>query len=215
MPMTRELKKRLMGIDDRIEKLEKRKPTQVTNITNGEDLDSGSPGDVESRLDTIEMVLQIPGETDGETQVLSAWRQIMERICVKLEDRILQVELRGAWTPDQAKTLQSRVDNLWGRPSTETIRTVLEERLQKLEEIPDPSSENVDTLKKHEDRLHKLEVKPVGENLSQFLHDMDLSLEGTNREMKELRSRIRRDTRWVMVFLAIAFVLLSVLFYPF
>jgi len=181
MPMTRELKKRFMGIDDRIEKLEKRKPAQRTN---GEDV-SDSPGDVEERLDTIEMVLQIPGPTDGETQVLSAWRQIIEGLMVKLEDRLLQVELRASWTPAEGKTLDVRVKNLWGRPSTETIRTVIEERLTKLEQTPDGQADLTDL----KERVHDLEVKPVAGNLSQFLQDMDLSLEGTNREMKELKGK--------------------------
>lgn len=185
MPMTRELKKRFMGIDDRIEKLEKRKPAQRTN---GEDI-SDSPGDVEERLDTIEMVLQIPGPKDGDTQVLSAWRQIIEGICVKLEDRILQVELRASWTPAEGKTLDARVKTLWEKPSAESFKVfmnALDERLKKLEQIPDPASDVTTALEK---RVHDLEVKPLAGNLSNTLQEITLETEGTNREMKDLKGK--------------------------
>ncbi len=85
--MTRELKKRFMGIEDRLEKIEKRKPIQRTNGGEEEVVDlSGlqehldQTSEFEERVANIEAVLQIPGETDGDVQVLSAWRQVVENI---------------------------------------------------------------------------------------------------------------------------------------
>jgi len=204
MPMTRELKKRFMAVEDRLEKIEKRKPVQRTN---GEDPDSTLTQEMvennrelvkllEGRCDQIEMVLQIPGETDGETQVLSAWRQTVETVLKKLEDRILKVELRGAWTPDEARDLEGRV---------KTINLLVEE----IQLAPDPSK----AILEFDDRLTKLERTPVAGSLSNILGDVTLSIEGTNREVKELRSLIRRTTLWVLVFFAITFLLLALSFY--
>ena len=214
MPMTRELKKRFMGIDDRIEKLEKRKPSPRTN---GADPLVTAEDETGTRLDNIEAVLQIPGEKVGDTQVLSAWRQVVETILKKLEDRILQVELRASWTVDEGKTLDARVKTLWDRPSADSFKVfikMIDERVLKLEQIPDPASDvttalekqvrdlqtrdrmltkemndNRPTLKKHEERLHNLEVKPVAGNLSNILQDVTLEIEGNTRDMKDIKSK--------------------------
>ena len=124
MPMTRELKKRFGAVEDRIGKLEKKKPSQQTN---GEDLGDG-PGCIESRLRTIEAVLQIPGETVGDELVLSAWR---ERVESKL--RLIETVLVMPGEAGFVSGFANKVDRLF---------TSLKERVQKLEQIPDPSSEN-------------------------------------------------------------------------
>ena len=156
MPMTRELKKRLIGIDERIEKLEK-KPTQQTN---GEDL-GDSPGDVESRLENIEAVLQIPGEAlDGDIQVLSAWRQIVESKLQNIETVLVMPGGDGflsgfANKVDQAITgVKEQVKELhekW-KPLFNVGKWIdkTEGRLTTLEEIPDPSSEESPTVRQLE-----------------------------------------------------------------
>ena len=287
MPMTRELKKRFMGIDDRIGKLEKKKPTQQTN---GEDLAVQEvDASLIERVENIEAVLQIPGEKVGDTQVLSAWREIIEnklgeietvleipgpspylsgfankvdQVMTSLKERLLKLEqtpdpsatvlefddrlrkleewvkdrllkkvdkvlidikelqedsedehqtAEKRWTIIQNSTNRERIDRVERR-----INEVkdLEERVQHLEEIPEPASDvnskletqvrdlqtrdrmltkemndNRPTLKKHEERLHNLEVKPVAGTLSQIAQDMNLSIEGNTREMKELKAR--------------------------
>jgi len=181
MPMTRELKKRFMGIEDRLEKIEKRKPVQKTN---GEEIPEN--GDLEERVDLIEMVLQIPGERDGDTQVLSAWRQIVEKILHKLEDRLVKVELRGAWTPDEAKTLDVRVKNLWDRPSAESLKLF---------------------LTAIEDRVSKLEQVPVAGNLSHITQKMQQEIKEINESVKTLRRKVRLST-WLSLLL-FAMILLT------
>lgn len=187
MSMTRELKKRLMGIDDRIGELEKRKPSQRTN---GEDINE-SPGDVESRLENIEAVLQIPGEKVGDAQVLSAWRQIVEsklqniekvlvmpgeegflsgfankvdQVLTDLKEKMRELQI---WTPDEGKTLDARVKTLWGRPSAETFKVfinaidgrvqVLQKAVEEIQLSPDSSK----AILEFDDRLSKLEEKKL------------------------------------------------------
>lgn len=192
MQMTRELKKRFGAVEERIGKLEKRKPTQQTN---GEDLGNGSPEDMKERLENIEAVLQIPGEAlDGDVQVLSAWRQIVEsklqnietvlvmpggsgflsgfaakvdQVLTNLKERVLKVEHRGSWTPDEGKTLDARVKTLWDRPSAESFKVfinaidgrvqVLQKAVEEIQLTPDPSK----TILEFDDRLSKLEKKKL------------------------------------------------------
>jgi hypothetical protein len=181
MPMTRELKKRFMGIEDRLEKIEKRKPIQRTNGGEEEVVDlSGlqehldQTSEFEERVANIEAVLQIPGETDGDVQVLSAWRQVVENILTKLEDRILQVELRGAWTPDEAKDLETRVKHL------------------------------VTEINDHRKRIHDIESKPVAGALSNITQKMtddirehEVELFGSEGTGNGLKSRIDDLTKTV------------------
>lgn len=209
MQMTRELKKRFTGIDDRIEKLEKRKPVQKTN---GEEIDY-SKTEVEERIEQVEAALQIPGD-EGH---ISGWRYQVEETLKKLEDRLLKVELRGAWTPDEAKTLDARVKTLWGRPSAETFKVFIEAldgRLQKIEQTPDTSKTILEFddrlaelekkklptpvwMKGIEERVHDLEVKPVAGSLSNTLQEINLETEGNTREMKALRSLVHK-TIWIV-----------------
>lgn len=186
MPMTRELKKRFMGIDDRIEKLEKRKPSQRTN--GGEEvvdlsgmqehLDQTS--EFEERVANIEAVLQIPGESDGDVQVLSAWRQVVENLLTKLEDRILKVELRASWTPDEGRDLETKVRDLQTRDR----------------HLTQEMNDNRPILKGMVERLNTLETKPVAGALSQVtgkmvedIEGITLETEGNTRDMKELKGK--------------------------
>lgn len=170
MPMTRELKKRFLSVEDRIEKLEKRKPTPRTN---GQDPLLTAEGDTQERLDNIEAVLQIPGEKTGDTQILSAWRQVVETILKKLEDRILQVELRASWTVDEGRELETRVRDLQTRDR----------------HLTQEMNDNRPVIKKLGERVNLLEVKPVAGALSNIAQDMNLSIEGNTRDMKELKAR--------------------------
>jgi len=220
MPMTRELKKRFMEVEDRISKLEKRGKTQVQK-TNGEDLDTGSPSDLESRLETIEMVLQIPGPTDGETEVLSAWRQIIENKLDNIETVLVMPGEDGFLSG-----FANKVDK---------VVTSLKERVLKLEQIPDPSAtvlefdDRLAKLEKRvktfphtvhgkpliswvtsvEERVLELEVKPVAGTLSNIMQGVNQDIEGTNREVKELRSRLRWTT-WLSLCL-FALIILTII----
>jgi len=295
MQMTRELKKRFGAVEERIGKLEKRKPVQRTN---GEDLDTGSPSELESRVETIEGVLQIPGEDAGATQIVSDWRefienklQIIETVLVMpgeegflsgfadkvdkaitgVKERLLKLEQTPDPTVDvsdvrkQVQVLQKAVEEIQLTPDPSKTILEFDDRLQKLEEIPDPSSEESPTVrqlesvksrlrgseaqrhtvvylentsKDHQDRLIKLEKiirsdfpirvfgepftdwikntgdrieelerKPVAGSLSNTLQDMNLEIEGNTREIKALRSRVRRVT-WLSLLL-FAMILLS------
>ncbi len=244
MQMTRELKKRFGTIDDRLDKIEKQKPVQRTN---GEAYEDPIPqiDAHHQRLDSIESALIIPGP-EGH---ISGWRDQVQKILTKLEDRILQVELRGAWTPDEARTLDGRVKNLWERPSIETLKVFLkatddrvskleqaveplfnvgkwidktEERLHELEQIPDPASDSnptvfgkplVDWITDAAHRIGELERKPVAGTLSNIAQGITEDIEGVNREVTEVRSLVRRTTRWFLVFSSIVFLLLGLTFY--
>lgn len=203
MQMTRELKKRFGAVEERIGKLEKKKPTQQTN---GEDL-GDSPGDVKERLENIEAVLQIPGEAlDGDVQVLSAWRQIVEsklqnietvlvmpggsgflsgfaaqvdKVLTNLKERVLKVEHRGSWTPDEGKTLDARVKTLWDRPSAETFKVfinAIDGRLKKIEQTPDNQADLTD-LKKRVQHLEEI-PEPSSED-------------PTARQLESVKKRLR------------------------
>jgi len=176
MPMTRELKKRFMGIEDRLEKIENRKPIQTTN--GGEVFQSFISDEdaqkLEERIDLVETVLQIPGEVKGEVQVASAWRETVENILTKLEDRLLQVELRGAWTPTEAKDLETRVKHL----TTE--------------------------INDHRKRIHDIEIKPVAGPLSNItqkitddIREHEVELFGSEGTGTGLKSRIDDLTKAV------------------
>lgn len=184
MPMTRELKKRFMGIDDRIEKLEKRKPVQRTN---GEDLVTVED-DTEERLTNIEAVLQIPGPKEGDVQVLSAWRQVVENILTKLEDRLIKVELRASWTPKEGKDLETRVRDLQTRDR----------------HLTQEMNDNRPVLKKVVERLNILEVKPVAGALSQVTgkmaeeireHELELYGVGGKETGNGLKNTIDKNRR--------------------
>lgn len=213
MPMTRELKKRFQAIDDRLQKIENRQPVKVYDDPSDPEFQEGLDELDETnrqRISTIEKVLQIPG-VDGK---LSDWRETVEVILKKLEDRLIKVELRGAWTPDEAKTLDSRVKNLWDRPSAESFKvflTAIEDRVSKLEQIPDPHAavtemdERVKSLEEMardpssevqmfgkplgewvsnmEDRVGDLERKPVAGNLSQITQKMQQEIKEHDREI--------------------------------
>ncbi len=240
MPMTRELKKRFGAVEERIGKLEKKKSTQRTN---GEDLAVQEvDASLIDRLDNIEAVLQIPGEKVGDNQVLSAWRQIVEnklqnietvmvmpgpngflsgfaaqvdKVMTSLKERVLKLEHRGSWTPEEGKTLDARVKTLWDRPSAESFKVfikMIEERVQKLEQIPEPASDVTTALEKRvqhleqipdpaatvlefDDRLRKLEKKttPIWvKDIETKVRDLQTRDRMLTKEMNDNRPTLKK-----------------------
>jgi len=185
MPITRELKKRFMAIEDRLEKIEKRKPIQQVN---GEPVVEVQAIDTSllERIDLIETVLQIPGEVKGEVQVASAWRDTVETILTKLEDRLIKVELRGAWTPDEAKLLERRVKSLMEREKHLTQET----------------NDNRPRLKKLEELVHNIERKPpplnnIAPKMAEDIREHEVELFGSDGTGGGLVGKIKDLTKMV------------------
>lgn len=166
MQMTRELKKRFMEIADRLEKIEKKK--KVNGKTNGKP-DVLCDFNARERLEIVEKVLVIPGPERKEGgRFLSGYAMIVDALFTDLKKRLEKVELRGAWTPNEAKTLDARVKNLWDRPSADSFKvflTAIEDRVTKAEAAIEPLFNVGNWIDKTEERLKELEDVALPEQM--------------------------------------------------
>jgi len=194
MPMTRELKKRFTGIEDSLEKVEKKKGTMS-------EPSSFEGSGLFTRLDLIEKVLMMPGPKRKKGQVLSGYAEIVDQLFTQLKERtekiemVLQIpgetrgdtEILSAWREfieSQIRELKEKWDPLFnvGNWIDKT-----DERFQKLEQIPDPS----DWMQDVKSRLYALERKPVAGTLSNITQGVTEDIEGINREVLEITKSVK------------------------
>ncbi len=222
MPMTRELKKRFMGIDDRIEKLEKRKPVQRTN---GEDI-SDIPDDTDTRLENIEAVLQMPGPKDGDVQILSAWRDIIESKLMNIEKVLVMPGPSGflsgfANKVDQVfNEVKSRLTKLEQTPDSD-LETKVRDLQTRDRHLTKEMNDNRPVLKKTVERLNTLETKPVAGALSQVTgkmaeeireHELELYGVGGKETGNGLSNRIDRLKSQTALVFTLLLCLIIILF---
>ena len=149
MPMTRELKKRFIEIEDRLGKVEKKKG--VTNVTNVSDPSPFGFSVMVTRLDMIEKVLIMPGPKRESGQIVSGYAEIVDQLFTQLKERldkidsVLQMPGTQGKLSDWREVIEKQIKEL--REKWEPLFNVgnwidkTEERLKELEQIPDPSSE--------------------------------------------------------------------------
>ncbi len=227
MPMTRELKKRFMSVEERILKLEKRKPGQQTN---GEDLSERpvNPGDTESRLENIEAVLQMPGEKVGDTQILSAWREIIESKLISVGEKLNEFHHRlekietvlvipgeegflSGFANKVDQVFTSVKDRLTKLEKTGPIKRTPAGAVKDLEErvkhLTQETNDNRPVIKKLGERVNLLETKPVAGALSQVTGKMVDDIDGNTKEVKALRGMIRVLTWFTLGLVALTLIL--------
>ncbi len=204
MPMTREMKKKFIELEDRLSKLEKPDLTKIIEV-NGV-----SPGDLESRLETIEMVLQIPGEVDGEIHVMSAWRQIIESKIQNIETVLVipgpKEFLSGfaAKVDEVLTTLKERLTTL--ESTAHTTRTPTDRQLESLKERVRGSEAQRHKVLNLIQRVGHLEQKPIAGALSQVtgkmvedIREHELELFGSDGTGDGLKARIVELTKTVVL----------------